>query len=103
MVNLYTNELMSKRTTLDELQRGGVLDPDLVVADEIRRIEEEHKKQQAQQHKDNEQKLQEDLKRASEFQKQAPAQPGQDVDEKPKERAPKTEQEKTTQAAKVAQ
>jgi len=103
MVNLYTNELMSKKTTLDELQRGGVLDPDLVVADEIRRIEEEHKKQQAQQHKDNEQKLQEDLKRASEFQKQAPAQPGQDVDEKPKERDPKTEQEKTTQAAKVAQ
>lgn len=102
-VNLYTNELASRRLVLDELQRGGVLDPDLVIDEEIKRIEEEHKAKQAQQHKDNEQKLQEDLKRASEFQKQAPAQPGQGTDDKPKERDPKTEQEKTAQAAKVAQ
>ena len=76
LVNLYSNELMSRKTVLDELQRGGVLDPDLAVDEEIKRIEEEHKEQQAQQHKDNEQKLREDLHRAEEFQKQAPTQLG---------------------------
>ena len=40
MVNLYSNGLMSQRTVLDELQRGGVIDPDLVVEEEINRIGE---------------------------------------------------------------
>ena len=39
LVNLYSEGLLSKVTVLDELQRGGVLDPDLVVADELQRIE----------------------------------------------------------------
>ena len=45
MVNLYSQGLISKRTVLDELQRGGVLDPDLKVEDEIARTEEEHAEQ----------------------------------------------------------
>ena len=45
MVNLYSQGLISKRTVLDELQRGGVLDPDLKVEDEIARTEEEHTEQ----------------------------------------------------------
>jgi hypothetical protein len=39
LVNLYTSGLLSKVTVLDELQRGGILDPDLVVDQEIERIE----------------------------------------------------------------
>jgi hypothetical protein len=42
LVNLYTQGLISKKTVLDELQRGGVLDPDLKVVDEIARTEEDH-------------------------------------------------------------
>jgi len=41
LVNLYNNGLMSRVTVLDELQRGGVIDPDLLVSDEIQRISEE--------------------------------------------------------------
>lgn len=41
MVNLYSQGLLSRRTVLDELQRGGILDPDLKVEEEISRIEEE--------------------------------------------------------------
>lgn len=41
MVNLYSQGLLSRRTVLDELQRGGILDPDLRVEDEISRIEDE--------------------------------------------------------------
>lgn len=41
MVNLYNAGLLSKRTVLDELQRGGVLDPDLKVEQEISRLESE--------------------------------------------------------------
>ena len=39
LVNLYSSGLLSKVTVLDELQRGGILDPDLVVAQEVERIE----------------------------------------------------------------
>lgn len=42
LVNLYSQGLLSKRTVLDELQRGGILDPDLRVDDEIMRTEEDH-------------------------------------------------------------
>ena len=41
MVNLYGAGLLSKRTVLEELQRGGVIDPDLKVAIELERIEED--------------------------------------------------------------
>lgn len=41
LVNLYSQSLLSRRTVLDELQRGGVLDPDLIIDDEIARIEED--------------------------------------------------------------
>lgn len=41
MINLYNAGLLSKRTVLDELQRGGVLDPDLKVEQEISRLEVE--------------------------------------------------------------
>jgi hypothetical protein len=39
LVNLYSNQLLCRKTVLDELQRGGVLDPDLVIDEEIQRIE----------------------------------------------------------------
>jgi hypothetical protein len=104
LVNLYTNELLSRRTVLDELQRGGVLDPDLVVADEIERIEEDHAEKQDQMMADGEMKLEQDLQRAEQFQAVAPSEPGQGTDKPPSEgeKRPKTEQEKTEQAAKVA-
>lgn len=41
LVNLHNAGLLSKTTILDELQRGGVLDPDLKVDDELSRIKEE--------------------------------------------------------------
>jgi hypothetical protein len=39
LVNLYSQGILSRRTVLDELQRGGVLDPDLVIEEEISRID----------------------------------------------------------------
>ena len=113
LVNLYNNDLLSKQTVLDELQRGGVLDPDLVVEDEMHRIDEDKEAEHDLQHEEAEQKLGEDLKRAEEFQKRAPTQPGQGGDQPSSgqssanktEQVPskKTEQDKTAQAAKVAQ
>ena len=41
LVNLHSQGLISKRTVLDELQRGGVLDPDLKVEEELERTEED--------------------------------------------------------------
>jgi len=103
LVNLYTNGLMSRKTVLDELQRGGVLDPDLVVEDEIERIEEDREEQLDQQMEEGEIKLEADIKRAQEMQEVAPkpeqAQPAAKGEQK---RQPKTEQQKTEQAAKVA-
>lgn len=101
LVNLYTNELMSKRTVLDELQRGGILDPDLVIEAELERIDEDHAEKQDQMLADNEDKLDQDLERAEAFQEIAPQSPGQGTGEGTK--PPKTEQQKTEQAAKVAQ
>ena len=88
LVNLYSNGLMSRKTVLDELQRGGVLDPDLVVEDELERIEE-----------DREDSLD---KRMEEVEMFAPKEESQ-AEEVEEEREPKTEQQKTEQAAKVAQ
>ena len=45
LVNLYSQGLLSKRTVLDELQRGGILDPDLKIEEEIVRTEEDHQSQ----------------------------------------------------------
>ena len=58
MVNLYSQGLVSKRTVLDELQRGGVLDPDLKVDEEIARTEEDHA-EQIDQAVEDEQKMKE--------------------------------------------
>ena len=77
IVNLYTNDLLSKRTVLDELQRGGVLDPDLVIDDEIERIDEDKDAEHELQMEEAQQKLEGDLERAKAFQEQAPTQPGQ--------------------------
>jgi hypothetical protein len=41
LVNLYNSKLLSRRTVLEELQRGGVLDPDLKITDEQSRIGDE--------------------------------------------------------------
>ena len=84
LVNLFTNDLLSKKTVLDELQRGGVLDPDLVIDDEMERIDEDKEAEHELQHEEAEQKLGEDLKRADKFQKQAPTQPGQGDGSEPK-------------------
>lgn len=100
MVNLYTNDLMSRRTILEELQRGGVLDPDLVVADEIERIEEDKAEKEAHDAELEEDKLLQDLDRAEQFQAIAPNEPGQGSPEGKKEKP--SEQQKTAQAAKVA-
>lgn len=43
LVNMHTNNMISHQTTLEELQRGGVLDPDLDIEAELERIEEEKK------------------------------------------------------------
>ena len=44
LVNLNTNQLISHQTTLEELQRGGILDPDMSIEEELERIEEEKKR-----------------------------------------------------------
>jgi hypothetical protein len=41
LLNLHKARVLSKRTVLDELVRGGVLDPDLKVEDEISRVNKE--------------------------------------------------------------
>ena len=82
MVNLYSNGLMSKKTVLDELQRGGVIDPDLVVEDEMERIEE-----------DRQEKMDQQVEQMEVMTEANPEEPAQEP----------TEQEKTEQAAKVAQ
>lgn len=109
LVNLFTNDLLSKRTVLEELQRGGVLDPDLVISEEMKRIDEDKKEEHDIAHDESEQKLGEDLKRAEKFQAQAPNQPGQGGGDgsEPKSgqssaNKEKTEQQKTAKAAEMA-
>ena len=104
LVNLFTNDLLSKRTVLEELQRGGVLDPDMVIDAEMQRIDDDKEAEHDLQHEEAGQKLGEDLKRAEEFQKRTPTQPGQGNDPASgQSSANKSEQDKTAQAAKVAQ
>ena len=42
LVNLHRERLLSKRTILEELRRGGILDPDVRIDAELERIEEEN-------------------------------------------------------------
>lgn len=65
LANLYSQGLLSKRTVLDELQRGGILDPDLKIDDEISRTEEDHDNQLEESIDDN-------LKRQEAFQLSQP-------------------------------
>jgi hypothetical protein len=78
LVNLYSQGLMSRLTVLQELQRGGALDPDLFIDEEIERIKE-----------DKEEKM-------AEMPQMMPA-------EEPEQEEEVTEQERVEQAAKVAQ
>jgi hypothetical protein len=41
LVNLFNSEILSHETILGELQRGGVLDPDLKIENEIKRVSKE--------------------------------------------------------------
>lgn len=45
LVNLYSQGILSKKTVLDELQRGGILDPDLMVDEEISRTESDRREE----------------------------------------------------------
>ena len=54
LVNLYNSGLMSRRTVLDELQRGGVLDPDLVIEQEVDRIEDDREERLDKQFEEDE-------------------------------------------------
>ncbi|MFZ9069012.1 MAG: DUF4055 domain-containing protein, partial [bacterium] len=94
LVNLYSQGLLSKITVLQELQRGGVLDPDLLANDEIERIEED-RLQKYEEMMENVKNLGE--KRAENLREQP------EIPSMPDEQSVKTEQEKTEQAAKVAQ
>ena len=84
LVNLNSEGLLSKKTVLDELQRGGVLDPDLVVEEEMQRVEEDRQETLDQQAEEAEAKLSQDIERASQFQAAAPQQP-QGVEGQPKD------------------
>jgi len=102
MVNLYSNGLMSKKTVLDELQRGGVIDPDLVVEDEMERIEEDRQEKMDQHIEDAEMKMELELEKTEKMQEVAPKPEAPAEEKVPGKRQPKTEQQKTEQAAKVA-
>lgn len=45
LVNLFSQGILSKRTVLDELQRGGILDPDLKINEELLRIDSDHEEE----------------------------------------------------------
>ena len=83
LVNLYSNDLLSKQTVIEELQRGGVLDPDLDLDMEMERIEGDRQEAMDKQAEEAEVKLEQDLDRATQFQAQAPTQPGQGGDNTP--------------------
>lgn len=105
LVNLFTNDLLSKQTVLDELQRGGVLDPDLIIEDEIERIDEDKAEEHKLQHEEAKQKLGEDLNRAKKFQEQTPTQAGQGNGSEPRSGQSSADKEKVAQqeAARNAQ
>ena len=80
LVNLYSQGLLSKRTVLDELQRGGILDPDLKVQDEILRTDEDHQ-DQVDQMIDDESALQETVSNPSDSQLSNPLVNGDPTDD----------------------
>jgi hypothetical protein len=80
LVNLYSQGLLSKRTVLDELQRGGILDPDLKVEDEITRTDEDHE-DQVDQMIDDETALQEAVPDSSGSQASNPVASGDPTDD----------------------
>lgn len=47
LINLHTNGLLSRQTVLDELQRGGVLDPDMKIELELERVKNEEPRAEA--------------------------------------------------------
>ena len=79
LVNLYTQGLLSKRTVLDELQRGGILDPDLRVEEEIERTELDHQ-ELVDQEIDDELARQEAVAASTESQTPEPEQSGEPID-----------------------
>ena len=48
LVNFFNSEIISHETVLAELQRGGVLDPDLKIEEEMKRISEEKNQRMAE-------------------------------------------------------
>lgn len=101
LVNLYAQGLLSKKTVLDELQRGGVLDPDLVIDEEIERIEEDRQEGMDQDAEEAEAKLEQDMARMEEVQAAAP--PAQaEPKPAPGERTPPSQVEKDQKAAQNA-
>ena len=79
LVNLYSQGLLSKRTVLDELQRGGILDPDLRVEEEIERTELDHQ-ELVDQEIDDELARQEAVAASTESQTPVPDQSGEPID-----------------------
>lgn len=69
LVNLYSQGILSKRTILDELQRGGILDPELKVDDEIERTDEERQEELKK-------TIDDTIKKQEAFQVSLPATPG---------------------------
>jgi hypothetical protein len=49
MVSLYREGIISRQTILEELRRGGVLDPDLQITAEIKRVEDDRQRKQNEQ------------------------------------------------------
>lgn len=76
LVNLYTQGILSKRTVLDELQRGGILDPDLKIEEEISRTDEDHT-EQVEQSIDDQVKQREALQQSEPSNTQPPNTPPQ--------------------------
>lgn len=67
LVNLFKEGLISKLAILEELQRGGVLDPDMVIDEEITRIEEDRQADLKRQAEDARLKLEQDKVRVQEL------------------------------------
>jgi hypothetical protein len=99
LVNLFSQDLLSRRTVLDELQRGGVIDPDLVIDEELARIEQDHKDDVKKEQQAADRKLKQELKRTEEM---ASASPTQEPPA-PTGRPPVSEADKAQKAAANAQ
>jgi hypothetical protein len=96
LVNLYSQGILSKRTVLDELQRGGILDPDLKVDEEINRTDEDRKEQLTQ-------VITETIKKQQAFQASAPDQPANPTDPNANRRDPIENQQSPNRLQAAAQ